>query len=142
MRCRIVLAAGFLAFAAGASSAGEEECPDECIPFDVDARPLTVPQPVFPVFAAYLGLGGYCEVRFSVTPDGRTTAIEPACSRPAFCDSAARAIGEMRFKPAERGGKRVLRSNVVAPLTFLLDGMDQAVVEAQPLRGCVDPNIS
>ncbi|MFN7177787.1 MAG: energy transducer TonB [Thermaurantiacus sp.] len=102
---------------------------------------MSIPQPAYPALAGFLGFSGYCEVRFSVTPQGLPTAIQPSCSRPTFCGNAARAIEEVRFSPAERGGQRVTRNNIIYPLSFLIEGHDEADVSALPLSDCIDPDM-
>ncbi len=87
-------------------------------PPDKDAVPLVIPQPVYPLLAAYFKVPGYCEVKFAVHPSGYAVDVKPSCSHKVFCKSAHDAMLPVRFEPAERNGKKVKRKNVVYPLNF------------------------
>lgn len=109
---------------------------------DEDVQPLGPPQPVYPLMAGILGLSGYCEVRFSVDQSGRVTEIQPSCSHPVFCASAAAAVEAVRFKPKRKDGKLVPRRNIVYPLHYAPAPGTEGVFSSDDLTSCVDPRIA
>jgi protein TonB len=78
---------------------------------DVDRPPkptLQVP-PEYPYRARRRGVEGSVELRFTVTRDGRVTAIDVVRAQPQhlFEESAKQAVTRWRFEPAMRDGKPV-----------------------------------
>jgi outer membrane biosynthesis protein TonB len=87
-----------------------------------DAQILEWPKAKFPMVASWLGLEGYCDVRFSVDKNGYPFAVTPSCTRRIFCFEAKRAVSESRFDPAGENGIPKIRTNLVFPLTFAFEG--------------------
>lgn len=78
---------------------------------DVDRPPkptLQVP-PEYPYRARRRGVEGVVELRFTVTRDGRVTAIDVVRAQPehVFEEAAEQAVARWRFEPAMRNGKPV-----------------------------------
>ena len=130
--------AGLLAAALGGPSALAQ---GRDLP-DADARPVRPPMPSYPNGAARMGLQGFCQVQFSVDTRGRTGNIYPRCSHPEFCANATAALENVRFMPARRDGRIVVRDGVVYPLEFRIVGMPELIFDEEKLIECVDPNIS
>ncbi|MFN3211541.1 MAG: energy transducer TonB [Henriciella sp.] len=86
-----------------------------------DAQILEWPNAKFPMIAGWLGLEGYCDVRFSVDEEGYPFAVTPSCTRRIFCFEAKRAVSESRFDPARVNGIPRIRTNLVFPLTFAFE---------------------
>ena len=68
--------------------------------------------------AAYYGVPGYCETRFSVSEAGVPFEIEVACTHPVFCQAVVVAMQKVTFSPAIRAGQPTKRTNVVWPVSF------------------------
>lgn len=86
------------------------------------AVPLGQVRPRYPDALRDAGIGGRVVLRFVVDTLGR---VEPAtvettsASDPRFGEAARRAIGGLRFRPAEAGGRRV-RQLVELPFDFVI----------------------
>ena len=87
-----------------------------------DIKIKTWPTPKFPMLAAWLGLEGHCDVRFGVDEKGFAFAVAASCTRRIFCFEAKRAVSEATFEPKTIDGVPSVRTNVVFPLEFFLDG--------------------
>ncbi len=75
---------------------------------DGDMIPLAIPTPEYPRRAAQRGTEGYCEVRFTVTAQGRTSDIVVGdCPDRIFERSSIKAAGKLKFKPKVVDGKAV-----------------------------------
>ncbi|PKP80045.1 MAG: hypothetical protein CVT79_16925 [Alphaproteobacteria bacterium HGW-Alphaproteobacteria-18] len=130
-----VILAGLLAVPPGLAQGGD--LPDE------DAQPLHPPQPVYPMMAGILGLSGYCEVRFSIDVRGKVIEIQPSCTHPVFCASAAAAMEEVRFIPKRKNGKLVPRKNIIYPLYYAINlGVGEDPGIDWNTTSCVDPRIA
>jgi protein TonB len=86
------------------------------------AMPLGPVRPRYPDALRDAGIGGRVVLRFVVDTLGR---VEPAtvettsATDPRFGEAARRAIGGLRFRPAEAGGRRV-RQLVELPFDFVI----------------------
>lgn len=88
----------------------------------IDIKIKTWPEPKFPMLAALFGSEGHCDVRFGVDENGFAFAVTASCTRRIFCFEAKRAVSEATFDPKTIDGVPVVRTNVVYPLEFFLDG--------------------
>lgn len=100
-----------------ASMLGMQEMP--VMPRDI--TPLRPPVPTYPVKAITNGIEGTCDVRLSVSSQGKPYNIAATCSHRVFQKPAERAMGKTNFMPQIRAGRAVEVHNVVYPLEFKLE---------------------
>jgi len=105
-------------------------------PENSSAQPLTMPRPVYPRMAAFFGMSGHCEVRFSVDEEGYTFNLFPSCTDYIFCFAAKRAINEVRFTPEYENGRPQVRTNIVYPLDFVVDGRTSESIDRSRMKPC------
>ena len=87
-----------------------------------DVEVIERPSPKYPMLASWLRLEGYCHVRFSVDEVGRAFAVTPSCTRTIFCSEAERSVADAKFSPKLVDGVPKIRTNVVIPLTWSMQG--------------------
>lgn len=87
-----------------------------------EARELKGPRANYPLIASWFNLEGYCEVQFSVDEVGFPFAVTPSCTRRIFCSEAKRAVTDAKFAPKRVNGMAQIRTNVVYPMVFFIDG--------------------
>ena len=78
---------------------------------EVDRTPQAIKRvpPLYPYTARLRGVEGHVDVRFTVTPDGKPTAVEVTNAVPPdmFEQAALRAVRQWRFAPGMHEGKAV-----------------------------------
>lgn len=108
-----------------------------------DARVKTMPQGKYPMIASWLGVEGFCQVRFSVDEDGYPFAVTPSCTRKIFCFDAKRAVSAATFSPKLIDGVPSIRTDVYFPMEYFFEGSDYSVkTDPRPLELCEERAIS
>ena len=108
----------------------------EELPPDRDVEALTTAKPNYPFIAAFFGMSAYCEVRFGVDEEGYTFGLYPSCTNFLFCSAARRAINEVRFKPKYENGRPAIRTNIIYPLDFVMQGDSPQNIDRSRIRPC------
>lgn len=94
---------------------------------DRDAELIQPPMVEYPRAALWFGMTGYCEVHFTLDPDGYPVNPTPLCSHDVFCWKSKHAVAELRMKPAIKNGRADYRSNIVYPIEFTIEGWDREI---------------
>ena len=86
----------------------------------VEAQPIKVVQPRFPLQAVLDKTEGYVRFVFDIAPNGYIENIRKIKSEPkgVFDHEALNALKQWRFKPAEIDGKTVSQPNMTYTLEF------------------------
>jgi TonB family protein len=108
------------ALATPSLGAGNTPLPDEtATPAILSKR---VP-PLFPAKAIERGQEGWVDVRFSITPEGTTSAVRIVAEYPrhVFSRSAINAVAKWTYKPRQEGGSAMPQGNNQAVLSFALN---------------------
>ena len=108
-----------LSFAMALSTSAQEA--------DRDAELIQPPMVEYPDVALWYGMTGYCEVHFTLDPEGHPVNPTPFCSHNVFCWKSKRAISELRMKPAIKNGRPDYRSNIVYPIEFSIEGWNRDI---------------
>ena len=92
----------------------------EAVVYDVDAVPRHRRPPSYPPGAAQNDLDGLVLVRFDVTENGRSDAVEIVAAAPGgvFDDAVLRAMRGWQYEPATIDGHPVRRTGVVTKFLF------------------------
>lgn len=125
----IVLTAGLLSGLQVVAQEGDRPPPE-------DAVPVTPPLPSYPPMAAFLGIQGYCEVRFDVDERGYAFNLFTSCTEYVFCYQSKKSVSAVTFVPAYEGGAPRVRTNVVYPLEYRLEGFDSASIDRSRIKPC------
>lgn len=91
---------------------------------DMDVVPLVRVNPMYPPRAQARGVEGWVHLRFTITPQGTTTAIEILDADPAhyFERAAKNAVKKYKYKPKVEGGVPVERPGVEIVISFEMAG--------------------
>lgn len=94
------------------------------IPGFVDAVPTSTPKPAFPPTAADEVSEGWVCLEYAITPQGavRDVSVVDAVGRPAFVNSAIKAVSTWRYNPATRNGRAVEQHFYRTSVLFLMEG--------------------
>jgi hypothetical protein len=111
-----------------------------------ESEVITPPQPVYPSFALFFGLNGYCEVGFDLQNYTSVRVTSVSCTSKGFCFAAERAVKAASFRVIDVPGapNPGERKNIVYPMVFKMHGSkkEPAPSEATPLKPCVEYPVS